>query len=191
MSYNGLHVPLDIGTWNCILVPANEYRSPSGDWLCFVKGDELQQLEADRRAFDLYFRPNYDFRSLIRGEIEAIRSFVRDLLKVAHWNLPTDNARIERMLKQSVRDGRVVPIVDRERRSPTHTYRPTPAPLRWPPSGGSSPAVQVTPYVGRLSAAESGGLAAVGTATAVERTSASDARNGSTSLALQWVRPAL
>jgi hypothetical protein len=130
MSYNALYVPLDIGTWSCKLLLANEYRSPSGDWLCFMKDDELKQLEADRRTFDLYFRPNYDFRSLIRSGVDAICTFIRDHLNVPHWDLPTDNAGIERILRQSVKDRRLIPVVDRERRSPAHTYRPTPAALR-------------------------------------------------------------
>lgn len=118
MSYNTLHVPLSIGTWSCELVPASDYCSPSGKQLWFMEGDELEQLKDDRQTFDQYFRPNYDFRFLIRTEIDAISSFVRDHLNLAHWDLPTDNAGIERILRQSVKDGRMAPIVNRERRTP-------------------------------------------------------------------------
>ncbi|CAB3755501.1 hypothetical protein [Paraburkholderia solisilvae] len=159
MSYNALYVPLDIGTWSCKLLPTSEYRSPSGEWLNLIKGEELHQLEEDRRAFDLYFRPNYDFRSLIRSDIDAICSFIRDQLALAHWDLPTDNAGMERILKQSVRDRRLIPVVNRDQRVRAYAHRPPPAPLRWPPSGGAMPEVQAIPYVGRLSLTVSSGPA--------------------------------
>ncbi|TKC86908.1 hypothetical protein FAZ69_19965 [Trinickia terrae] len=149
-SYNSLYVPLDIGTWSCELVPANEYRSPSGNWLPFMKGDELKQLEDDRRTFDRYFRPNYDFRQLIATDIDAVRSFMRDQLNVVHWEMPTNNAGIERILKHAVRDGWLVPVVNRDRCAQTPTFRPAPAPLYWGPTrnvsggGGGSGAIAST-----------------------------------------------
>ena len=91
MSYSSLYVPLDIGTWNCELLPARDYRSPSGGQLPFVKSDELRQIEDDRSTFERYFRPNYDFRRPITADIDAICSFLRDCLNLAHWNVPTDN----------------------------------------------------------------------------------------------------
>lgn len=156
-------------------MPASNYCSPSGKQLWSIEGDELEQLKDDRQTFDQYFRPNYDFRFLIRIEIDAISSFMRDHLNLAHWELPTDNASIECILRQSVKDGRMVPIVNRERRTPAQTYRPKPAPLRWPQlSGGGGPALQPVPY-GGLSAAISSG------ATAVERASSGNS-NG-----LDWL----
>lgn len=161
MSYNSLHVPLDIGTWQCTLVLTKEYFSLGGGfWEPFADWDERKKqerlIEDERRTFDRYFRPSYDFRRLIATDIDAIRSFLSDHLNVAHWNLPTDNAGIERALKQAVADGKLMPIVDRDRRTPAQTSRPTPAPLRWPPSGGGGSVAQVVPYVGRLSASVGG-----------------------------------
>ncbi|PLZ00786.1 hypothetical protein CY652_19190 [Burkholderia sp. WAC0059] len=100
--------------------------------------DGKRQREDDARAFALYFRPNYDFRRLIHTDIDAITSFLSQFLDVAHWNLPTDNAGIERALKQAVAAGKLVPIVNRDRCTPAQTFQPTPAPLRWSPSGGGS-----------------------------------------------------
>ncbi|SEJ99127.1 hypothetical protein [Paraburkholderia diazotrophica] len=141
ISYNSLHVPLDIGTWQCTLVLAREFYSLSGGyWDAFDDWDKLRererQIEDDRRAFERYVRPNYDFRSLMRTDIDAIRSFLRDHLNVVRWNLPADNAGIERALKQAVRDGLLVPVINREWRSLPMTFRPTPAPLRWPSASG-------------------------------------------------------
>ncbi|TKC86952.1 hypothetical protein FAZ69_20235 [Trinickia terrae] len=156
MNYNSLHVPLNIGTWQCMLVLAREYYSLGGGfWDPFSNADERKkqerQIEEDRRTFDLYFRPNYDFRRLIASDIDAILSFLSQHLNVAHWDLPTDNAGIERSLKQAVEDEKLVPIVNRDWRCFPMTYRPTPAPLRWPPTV-NSPVVHATPYVGGLSA---------------------------------------
>ncbi|SEK10430.1 hypothetical protein SAMN05192539_10485 [Paraburkholderia diazotrophica] len=141
MSYNALHVPLDIGTWQCELVPAREFYSLSGgyvdrfaDW--DARREREREIEDDRRTFDRYFRPNYDFRRTIAADIDAIRSFLSDQLNVVHWDLPTDNPGIERALKQSVRDGMLVPVINRDWRSLPMTFRPAPAPLRWPPTSG-------------------------------------------------------
>ncbi len=74
MSCNSLHVSLDIGTWQCML--AREHDSHSGRFLDpFVPYEERQRqerlIENDRCTFDLYFRPNYDFRQLIATDIDA------------------------------------------------------------------------------------------------------------------------
>ncbi|WP_175948497.1 hypothetical protein [Burkholderia pyrrocinia] len=163
MSYNSLHVPLDIGTWQCTLVPAREFYHEWGyrqRWDPFadrdVREEMKRQIEIDRRAFDLYFRPNYDFRQLIARDIDAIRSFLSDQLNTPHWDLPTNNAGIERTLKRAVSEAKLVPIVNRDWGARPMTYRPTPAPLRWPPSV-DSPQVRVVPYGGGLSASVGGG----------------------------------
>ncbi|OAJ51844.1 hypothetical protein A6V36_14835 [Paraburkholderia ginsengiterrae] len=70
MSYNGLTVPLDYGTWCCELVPASDYEGTGGGRLPFLSAGERRQLEEDCRAFDLYFRPNYDFRRTITTDID-------------------------------------------------------------------------------------------------------------------------
>ena len=82
---------------------------------------------------------------MVARDIDAITSFLCDHLNVAHWDLPTDNAGIERALKQAVEDGKLVPVVNRESwGTSSRTFRPTPAPLRWPPSGGGSPVQAVS-----------------------------------------------
>ncbi|MEM5387047.1 hypothetical protein VSR68_26115 [Paraburkholderia phymatum] len=141
MSYNTLHLPLDIGTWQCKLVPAREFYRLSGgyvdrfaDW--DARREREREIEDDKRTFDRHFRPNYDFRRTIARDIDAIRSFLSDQLNLVHWNLPSDNKGIERALKQAVRDGMLVPVINRDWRSHPSTFRPTPAPLRWPQQSG-------------------------------------------------------
>ncbi len=79
MSYNGLTVPLDIGSWSCELVPVDDYRTPSGEWLRFARGDELRRIEGDRRTrhgamsgcWSYVSRPTY-LRGLYRACIRQI-----------------------------------------------------------------------------------------------------------------------
>lgn len=141
MSYHGLTVALNCGAWSCELVPAAEYRSPTGVRLRLITGDEQKALENDRRTFARYFRPGYDFRRTIATDIDAIRSFVRDHLNVAHWNQPTDNAGIERFLKHAVADGRLVPVIDRVVRFDLDFES-------WPNGGESVPLRLAKPFAG-------------------------------------------
>ncbi|QCP50136.1 hypothetical protein FAZ95_13695 [Trinickia violacea] len=197
MSYNALHVPLDIGTWQCTLMLRCEYEEQarrrqwarerdrdrdrnrstnrhSWSWLSRRDAEdeaEHRQREDDRCTFLRYFRPNYDFRRLIPTDIMAITSFLGDHLNVVHWNLPTDNASIERLLKQAVEDGRLVPVVDRDWRSYQRTFRPAPAPERWPQSYGGGTSVPTARY--GLSAVVSGGPTLGDASTAVESAGAS------------------
>jgi hypothetical protein len=48
------------------------------------------------------------------AELHEIQSFLRDTLNVVHWNQPTDNAGVERALRDTVSSGRLVPVVNRE-----------------------------------------------------------------------------
>ncbi|TKC92557.1 hypothetical protein FAZ69_02485 [Trinickia terrae] len=135
-SWSTLDVPLEIGR-QCTLVLADAYRSESGDSLRFMKDDECRQLEQDRREFAHYFRPGWDLRTITGGtNLREIQAFVSEQLNVAHWNLPTDNAGIERTLKDAIASGRLVPIINREGNFSGRVSRPTPAPLRWPTTGG-------------------------------------------------------
>jgi hypothetical protein len=141
MSYNSLYVPLGIGTWSCELVPAGEFFRLSGGYFDHFTGYEERrkqerQIEDDRETFDRYFAPDYDFRQTIATDIDAIRSFMRHHLNVANWNLPTSNAAIARTLNRAVRDGCLVPVVDRERRTTARTMRAPHAPQYWPGTGG-------------------------------------------------------
>ncbi|CAE6799803.1 hypothetical protein [Paraburkholderia domus] len=135
-SWNTLDVPLEIG-WQCTLVLADAYRSESGDSLRFMKDDECKQLEQDQRDFASHFRPSWDLRTISGGtNLREIQAFLSEHLNVAHWNLPNDNAGVERMFKDAVASGRLVPIINREANYSCRVSRPTPAPLRWPTTGG-------------------------------------------------------
>jgi hypothetical protein len=133
--WNTLSVPLKNG-WQCTLVLASEYGSPSGNRMPFTKGEGRERIEHDRRDFDCHFRPRSDLRTVSgAAELNEIRSFLRDTLNVVHWNQPTDNPGVERALRDMVSSGRLVPVVNREWRSLGRVSRPTPEPQRWPSSG--------------------------------------------------------
>lgn len=64
--------------------------------------DVKRQLADDRRAFTYCFHPRWDLRSITGGNaLHEVQIFLRDALGVAHWNQPTDNAGIRRMLCDS------------------------------------------------------------------------------------------
>ncbi|CAG9245756.1 conserved hypothetical protein [Burkholderia diffusa] len=195
--YNTLYVPLNIGTWQCMLMPRSQYDTRSTDirqayrrrredierfqsasmrsrvgssWSSSSRGDQQREdeainrrlLEDDRRAFDLYFRPSWDLRSITGGQaFDAVRSFLREFLNVAHWNLPTDNAGVERVLRRAVANGDLVPIVNRDQSSTASTFRSAPAPLRWPSIGTSVSQVQPVYYGLKAAMPSGGGSAAV------------------------------
>ncbi|KVL28719.1 hypothetical protein WS97_25575 [Burkholderia territorii] len=101
--YNTLYVPLNIGTWQCMLMPRSRYDtrsidirqayrrrredierfqlasirsragsswSSSSSWHQQREDEAINRrlLDEDRRAFDLYFRPNWDLRSITGGQ---------------------------------------------------------------------------------------------------------------------------
>jgi len=137
-QWNTLSVPLETG-WQCTLVLASHYRSPSGEWLALMRRGERKQLEQDRTDFDRYFRPRRDLRTVTgETELDTIQSFLSDILNVVHWDLPRDNSGIERVLRKAVADGRLVPVINREWRSRPQVSRPVPAPERWHSGGGGS-----------------------------------------------------
>lgn len=95
--------------------------------------EEIKRLEQDRKEFDQYFRPDGDLRTISGGaELREIQSFLHDILNVVHWNLPTDNAGIERTLRKAATDGRLVPVVNHRHGALGRASRPAPAPLGWP-----------------------------------------------------------
>jgi hypothetical protein len=131
MRYNSLSVPLASGSWSCELVPVRDYRSPCGGSLPFIREEERRQLESDRHDFGRYFRPAYDFRRTITRDIDEIRAFVRDCLSLSSQNQLTDNDNIRRILCEAVSSGRIVPVINRERRTPARTARASFAPQSW------------------------------------------------------------
>ncbi|MGS0893141.1 hypothetical protein ACVBGC_11465 [Burkholderia stagnalis] len=157
MRWNTLDVPLEFD-WQCTLVPCCDYRTPSGDAHAFIRNDdERRRLEEDRRDFHRYFRPDWDIRSNTgQAAVLEIQRFLSDRLNIAHWSLPTDIVAIEGALRQAVANERLVPMINRNWRGQPMVFRPTPFPLRWPPSARGPDAGYIVPY-GELLATVEGG----------------------------------
>ncbi|PRZ18239.1 hypothetical protein BX588_1201, partial [Paraburkholderia eburnea] len=56
---------------------------------------------------------------------------------LAHWNLPSDNAVVKKILRDAVASGRLVPVVNREYRGLPRVAQPNAAPQRWAAPVGS------------------------------------------------------
>jgi hypothetical protein len=103
------------------------------------KEDADKQLAEDQRAFARSFRPAWDLRTITGGNaLSDIQSFVRDALNVAHWNQPTDNADVQRMLCDAVANEKLIPVVNREYQRVSRVAQPGPAPQSWPSLGGGA-----------------------------------------------------
>ncbi|HEV3429506.1 MAG TPA: hypothetical protein VG320_16655 [Paraburkholderia sp.] len=101
----------------------------------------IKQLADDKAAFARHFRPNWDLRTISGARaLRDVKVFVRDQLNVAHWNQPTDNAALKKLLCDAVATGRLVPVVNREFRGVPRVAQADPAPQHWPAMGGSGSA---------------------------------------------------
>lgn len=99
--------------------------------------DAKKQLVDDHRDFARYFRPEWDLRTITGGNaLDAIQTFLRDALNVAHWNYPTDNESIQRMLCDAVASKKLIPVINREYRGVSRVTQPSPAPQSWASTGG-------------------------------------------------------
>ena len=114
------------------------------------KDDVQRQLADDRRAFARYFRPDWDLRTATGvNALHAIQTFLRDALGTVHWDQPTNNAGVRRMLCKTVANKRLIPVVNREYRGQPRVARPDSAPLRWPApaSAGVAAAPEIISYI--------------------------------------------
>ncbi|MFM0323105.1 hypothetical protein [Caballeronia glebae] len=126
-SHDTLDVPLNIG-WQCTLVP----RLQCGTEFWFLKTDARKAVDEDRIAFDRYFRPNLDLRTVAGGKaLRTIQRFLQIFFNVVHWKQPASNEEIERFFRKAVRDGELIPIVDRGWRLSPRFDVPSDAPQRW------------------------------------------------------------
>ncbi|AQG97406.1 hypothetical protein A9R05_00065 [Burkholderia sp. KK1] len=151
-SFNALYVPLAGGFgWQCTLMTRREFHQidwymwrthPYGD-LSYeersVKEKEQErQIAQDRRDFDQLFRPRIDRRSTyLSTEFRQYLDFIRHDLRVSSWDVPVDGDGITRVLRRAVRDGRLVPAINRKRYwwSGQEVYKWY-APQYWPKPGG-------------------------------------------------------
>lgn len=118
-SFNALSVPLT-SDWQCSLVPARDMDEPASWWS--LSYDERQkkckereeQIEQDRKDFDRVFRVSISRRAA-RGcrDFGAYAAFIGEHLCIAGLSAPVDGEGVTRILRGAVRDGRLVPAINR------------------------------------------------------------------------------
>lgn len=97
----------------------------------------LRQLADDQATFARLFRPAWDLRTITGGNaLRDIKTFLRDSLSIAHWNMPQDNADIRRILCKAVADNSLVPVINRDYEGRSRVALPDPVPQHWPATGG-------------------------------------------------------
>ncbi|WP_322054696.1 hypothetical protein [Paraburkholderia bannensis] len=118
-SYNALYVPLK-GGWQCALVPASDIEDVDRGWR--LSYDERQKarntreehMEQDRWDFDQLFRVGIVRRAArTSGDFSAYADFIGKHVR-GRWHKPIDGEDITRILREAVRDGLIVPAIDRE-----------------------------------------------------------------------------
>lgn len=101
------------------------------------RDERERQRDDDRSDFYRYFRPDDDLRTITgKRNLSTVCAFLTEILAFAHWNKPKTNENIRRVLCDLVRDGQLVPYMNREWRQRPRVFRPTPGPERWPSGGG-------------------------------------------------------
>ncbi|WP_321814398.1 MULTISPECIES: hypothetical protein [unclassified Paraburkholderia] len=136
-SYNALHVPLT-SDWQCSLVPAQEVNEPTAWWS--LSYDERQrkrkereeQIEQDRRTFDQLFRVSTSRDAACScSDFRAYAAFITEHLRISGLAAPVDGEGVTRILRDAVRDGRLVPSINFAWRGTRRVSRPY-GPQSWP-----------------------------------------------------------
>lgn len=136
-SYNALYVPLT-SDWQCSLVPARDAQEPTSWWSLSYderqqkRKDREKQIEQDQRDFDRLFRVSTSRRAA-RGcsDFSAYAAFIRDHLRISGLSTPVDGDGVTRILRDAVRNGWLIPAIDRAWRGSRRVSRQY-VPQSWP-----------------------------------------------------------
>jgi hypothetical protein len=136
-SYHALYVPLT-SDWQCALLLARDVEEPSSWWQLTYderqqkRKDREKQIEEDRKDFLGLFRVNLRKReALFDPDFPAYVDFIRNTLRASLWDIPVDGDGVARVLCAAVRDGRIVPVINRAWRGSRRVARSY-APQSWP-----------------------------------------------------------
>ncbi|SAK61415.1 hypothetical protein AWB75_02623 [Caballeronia catudaia] len=137
-SYNALYVPLT-SDWQCSLVPARDLQDVDRGWKLSYENrqkarkEREEQIEQDRRDFDRLFRVSTSRNGApAHRDFSMYVAFISDHLRIAR---PADGEDLTRILRDAVRDGRLIPAIDRAwcgGRRVTRQYAPQSWPKRAP-----------------------------------------------------------
>ncbi|WP_201695431.1 hypothetical protein [Paraburkholderia hiiakae] len=108
------------GGWQCALVPARDIEDVDRGWrLSYEERQRARkaredQMEQDRRDFDQLFRVSIARRaSRTSDDFSAYADFIGKHVR-GQWHTPIDGEDITRILREAVRDGLIVPAIDRD-----------------------------------------------------------------------------
>jgi hypothetical protein len=136
-SYNALCLPLT-RDWQCMLVPARDVGEPTAWWS--LSYDERQkrrkereeQIEQDRRDFDRLLQVSISRRDAHAcSDFREYAAFIREHLHISGLIAPVDGESVTRILCDAVRDGWLIPAIDRTWRGSRRVTRLY-APQSWP-----------------------------------------------------------
>jgi hypothetical protein len=136
-SYNALSVPLT-SDWQCSLIPAFDLQDTDrGGTLSYEERQDArkkreEQIERDQRDFDRLFRVSINRRAARAcGDFGRYATFIKEHLRVSGHSAPLDGESVTRILREAVRNGHLVPAIDREWRGSRRVTRFY-APQSWP-----------------------------------------------------------
>jgi hypothetical protein len=136
-SYNALSVPLTSDS-QCSLVPARDVAEPNSWWsLSYFEREKKReekekQIEQDRRDFDRLFRFSISRRAARAcSDFSIYTAFIREHLRISGLSLPVDGDGVTCILRDAVRDGWLIPAIDRTWRGNRRVARFY-APQSWP-----------------------------------------------------------
>lgn len=136
-SYNALCVSLT-SDWQCSLVPACDLEDVDRGWKLSceerqkARKEREEQIEQDCKDFDRLFRVSIDRCAAHPGrDFSAYTAFIRDHLRITGLSAPVDGEGVTRILRDAVRDGRLIPAIDRAWRGSRRVGRSY-APQSWP-----------------------------------------------------------
>jgi hypothetical protein len=136
-SYNALSVPLT-SDWQCSLVPARDVGEPTTWWSLSYderqqkRKDREEQIDQDQRDFDRLFRVSTSRRDARAcTDFSAYAAFIREHLRISGLSAPVDGDGVTRILRDAVRDGWLIPAIDRAWRGSRRVARLY-APQSWP-----------------------------------------------------------
>lgn len=136
-SYNALCVPLT-SDWQCLLVPAVDVEDVDRGWTLSYeerqkkRKEREEQIEQDRRDFDRLFRVSINqCPARACSDFSAYVRFIREHLCISGLAPPIDGETVTCILRYAVRNGWLIPAIDRTWRGSRRVARFY-APQSWP-----------------------------------------------------------
>ena len=136
-SYNALYLPLT-SDWQCSLVPARDVQDVDRGWKLSYEERQLarkereERIKQDRQDFDRLFRVSINRRAARAcSDFSAYVAFISEHLRISGMATAVDGESVTRVLRDAVRDGSLIPAIDRAWRGSRRVARSY-APQSWP-----------------------------------------------------------